>query len=70
MMAVEGISVLRNEDYSAELSVLVTLKTPDGETVAQLDLKECDGACMGYSMWSTGEFGEVPIARKLPPRQP
>lgn len=69
MQTVEGITSLANEEYYAELNLVVVLKNQDDEVVASLDLRECDGACMGYHMWTSGDFGDVPIARRRPPRR-
>ena len=65
MTAVDGVMALANEDYVLEVTVVGVLKRiSDGSVVAELDLRDCDGAGMGFGGWSNGYFGEVPVARR------
>jgi hypothetical protein len=61
MMQIDGVSGgLRgaNRDLALKFGVeLTTNKT----TVAEVDLRNGDGMCMGFHMWCDGDFGEASI---------
>ncbi|OYQ39413.1 hypothetical protein CHU94_18790 [Rhodoferax sp. TH121] len=64
MMVIDGVSgTLRNEQQAVELSVVVSLLNRNSEeVVAEIDLREGDGMCMGYHGWLDGDYGEDPVA--------
>ena len=37
------------------------------KVVAELELSDGDGMCMGYHGWLEGDFGEDPVAAPKPP---
>ncbi|HEY1303275.1 MAG TPA: hypothetical protein VGF24_06980 [Vicinamibacterales bacterium] len=58
MMQIDGVSGgLRGGGVEIELSFGVQL-TRGGAPVAQLDLRQGDGMCMGFHSWVEGDFGE------------
>lgn len=64
MMLIDGVSgAISNDTHTVELSVTVRLR--DRKTkgvIAELDLSEGDGMCMGYHDWIDGHFGEDLVA--------
>ncbi len=67
MMILDGVSGrLENSDFrvSLETKIVLTQKTDDEKDIilAQVNLMEGDGMCVGYHRWLEGNFGQVPIA--------
>lgn len=64
MMLVDGVtSGLSNRDHEIELRMVTRLVCAnDDKTAQELDLREGDGACMGFHGWKQGDFGVDPIA--------
>src|SRR5262249_1430498 len=61
MMQIDGVSGgLRGANRELELKFGVELRK-NNSTVAQVDLRNGDGMCMGFHMWCDGDFGEVAI---------
>ncbi len=66
MMILDGVSgYLCTATQAVEVRASVRLKAlsaaaPD-EVVAELDLAEGDGMCMGYHRWLKGDFGPHPV---------
>jgi hypothetical protein len=61
MMQIDGVSGgLRGANRALELKFGVELRK-DNSKVAELDLRNGDGMCMGFHMWREGDFGEVAI---------
>jgi hypothetical protein len=66
MMVLDGISrTLSNSTFAVRLKVAAQLlqRAPsgDGNLIAEVDLAEGDGMCVGYHGWLKGEFGEDQI---------
>lgn len=68
MMVLDGVTgALANETQRVELAVQARLvDASQGETMAELDLKDGDGMCMAYHGWIEGDYGEAPVARHKP----
>jgi hypothetical protein len=64
MMIVEGVTgALGNSDHTVDLHLVVRLCDADnGEPIEALNLRDGDGACMGFHGWREGDFGKVPVA--------
>lgn len=64
MMVIDGVSgAIANKTQAVELSVAAQLvNRKSGDVVAQLDLRDGDGMCMGYHSWMEGDYGEAPVA--------
>jgi hypothetical protein len=64
MMVIDGVSgSIANEKQSVELVMQVRLvDRASRDVIAQLDLGDGDGMCMGYHLWRDGDFGDAPIA--------
>lgn len=61
MMQIDGVSGgLRGADRELELTFGVELRK-NNTMVAEADLRNGDGMCMGFHMWCDGDFGEVAI---------
>lgn len=61
MMQIDGVSGgLTGADRELELKFGVELRKDDS-TVAEVDLRNGDGMCMGFHMWCDGDFGKVAI---------
>ena len=61
MMQIDGVTGgLRGGDRELELKFKVELRKDDS-TVAEMDLQNGDGMCMGFDMWCDGDFGEDSI---------
>lgn len=69
MMVIDGVTgSLRNDTQAVELSVTARLlETDSGDVVAEVDLREGDGMCMGYHGWLDGDYGEDLVAIPKPP---
>jgi hypothetical protein len=63
MMVIDGVSgVLRNNTHSVELSVVARLlDRRDRRMLAEVNLQEGDGMCMGYHSWLESDYGENPV---------
>ncbi len=64
LMVIDGASgTLANEAQHVELGVQVRLvnHAPE-EIVAEMDLRDGDGMCMGYHGWLKGDYGRSPVA--------
>jgi hypothetical protein len=64
MMVIDGVSGrIANDTHAVELSVAVKLlnRETDG-IIAEMDLMQGDGMCMGYHRWIDGDFGEDVVA--------
>jgi len=60
MMVADGVTgALRNGAEAVELSLVATFHDREG-CVAQLNLCEGDGMCMGFHGWMNGDFGANP----------
>lgn len=68
MMVLDGVTgALANEAQRVELVVQAKLVNHSPEKlVAQLDLRDGDGMCMGYHDWLEGYYGEDPVAALKP----
>lgn len=68
MMVIDGVTgALSNSDQAVELSVAVQLRDRKSDSViAEIDLKEGDGMCIGYHGWLEGDYGEDQIATPKP----
>jgi len=69
MMILDGVTgALSNATHRVELGVTVRLVEAQapGKVVAELDLAQGDGMCMGYHGWREGNFGDDPITREQP----
>ncbi len=65
MSAVDGVTALANDEYVLEVTLVGVLKRiSDDSVVAELDLRDCDGAAMGFAGWRDGDFGDVPVAKR------
>lgn len=66
MMVVDGVTgALRGSELCVDLRVIARLtRRIDGrdEVVEELDLRNGDGASMGYHAWRDGDFGDAPVA--------
>jgi len=64
MMVIDGVSgAIQNDAHSVELSIAVRLLNHEPEgIVAELDLRDGDGMCMGYHGWLEGDYGENIVA--------
>ena len=65
MMVIDGVSGrIANDTHAVELSVAVKLlnRETDG-VIAEMDLMQGDGMCMGYHRWVVGDFGEDVVAK-------
>jgi hypothetical protein len=61
MMQIDGVSGgLRGANHDLELKFGVVL-TSNQTTVAEVDLRNGDGMCMGFHMWCDGDFGNIRI---------
>ena len=64
MMNIDGVSGgLRGPAGELELKYIVELKT-DEATVAEVDLSDGDGMCLGFHSWCEGNYGDDPIVNK------
>lgn len=65
MMIADGvIGGIRNSERSVSVRIGVELRDEvNDEVIQHLDLVEGDGACMGFHMWTDGDFGTAPIAK-------
>jgi hypothetical protein len=72
MMVIDGVSgSLRNDIHSVELSMIARLiDCKDRKVLAQIDLQEGDGMCIGYHGWLQGDYGENPITSSRHDTQP
>jgi hypothetical protein len=66
MMVLDGVSGrLQNAKLAVHLKVAAQLVRREpanqGDLIADVDLFEGDGMCMGYHGWLEGDFGEDPI---------
>ncbi|MFN0199338.1 MAG: hypothetical protein ACKVT0_21520 [Planctomycetaceae bacterium] len=63
MMVLDGVTgALSNEVQQVEFAMQVRLVNRDSHyVVAQLDLGDGDGMCMGYHGWLQGDYGDTPI---------
>ncbi len=62
MMILDGVSgSLRNDEDAVDLTMNVRLRRRD-TVIAEMDLQEGDGMCMGYHRWVAGDFGTQPPA--------
>ena len=71
MMVLDGVSgALSNASTRVELRVVARLvesgKSGDESVLAEVDLADGDGMCMGYHGWLEGDFGEVPVVTRPP----
>jgi len=64
MMVIDGVSgAITNDTHTVELSVAVKLLDRETEgVIAEIDLSDGDGMCMGYHDWIDGNFGEDVVA--------
>ena len=64
MMVIDGVSGrIANDRHAVELSVAVKLLNREADSViAEMDLMQGDGMCMGYHRWIDGDFGEDVVA--------
>ena len=64
MMVIDGVSGrIANDTYAVELSVAVKLLNREtDDVIAEMDLTQGDGMCMGYHRWVDGDFGEDAVA--------
>jgi hypothetical protein len=66
MMILDGVSGgLSNDTERVEFQVtvkLVDLNATENSTMAEVDLANGDGMCMGYHGWMEGDFGDNPVA--------
>ena len=71
MMVFDGVSgALSNEAQRVALAVQGRLVDRRSESVvAELDLKEGDGMCMGYHGWLQGDYGKVPVVAETSQRR-
>jgi hypothetical protein len=61
MMLIDGVSGgLGGSDQQLNLRFGFELNKKES-TVAEVDLRNSDGMCMGFHMWCDGDFGEVAI---------
>jgi hypothetical protein len=64
MMQIDGVSgCLGGGDRELDLKFGVELRAGDS-TVAEMDLRDGDGMCMGFHGWCDGDFGEHPIVEQ------
>lgn len=63
-MVIDGVSgAITNDTHTVELSVAVKLLDREtGGVIAETDLSDGDGMCMGYHNWIAGNFGEDVVA--------
>ncbi len=64
MRVIDGVSgAIANDTHAVELSVTVKLRDRKAQgVIAQKDLGDGDGMCMGYHDWIDGRFGEDVVA--------
>lgn len=64
MMVIDGVSGrIANDKHAVELSVAVKLLNREADSViAEMDLMQGDGMCMGYHRWVHCDFGEDVVA--------
>lgn len=65
MMVIDGVTGgIANDTHAVGLSVAVKLlnRETDG-IIAEMDLMQGDGMCMGYHRWVDGDFGEDVVAK-------
>ncbi len=62
MMVIDGVSgALENDNHRVNLAVTVQLTDLEtDETIAEANLADGDGMCMGYHGWRDGDFGKNP----------
>ncbi|HBE71826.1 MAG TPA: hypothetical protein DDW52_27090 [Planctomycetaceae bacterium] len=62
MMVIDGVSgALQNDKHRVSLAVTVQLIDLDAdEAVAEVNLADGDGMCMGFHGWRDGNFGKHP----------
>ncbi len=61
MMQIDGVSGgLTGEAGELDLTYTVKL-TADDALIAEVDLRNGDGMCMGFHAWCDGDFGDNPI---------
>jgi hypothetical protein len=71
MMVLDGVTgALSNAHTSVELRVAARLvkhgSSGDASVLAEIDLAQGDGMCMGYHGWLEGDFGEAPVVTRPP----
>lgn len=68
MMVIDGVSGrIANDTHAVELSVAVKLLNREADSViAEMDLMQGEGMCMGYHRWIDGDFGEDVVATSRP----
>jgi hypothetical protein len=67
MMVIDGVTgAVSNSSSTVSIDFIVRLVRRDaaenGGAVAELDLRQGDGMCMGYHGWLEGDFGTDPVA--------
>ena len=64
MMVIDGVSGrIANDTHAVELSVAVKLSNrKSDDVIAEMNLMQGDGMCMGYHRWVDGDFGEHVVA--------
>lgn len=63
MMVIDGVSgALANSRLRVQVAGVARLSSRDGSVLAELELGQGDGMCMGYHEWVAGEFGEALVA--------
>ena len=73
MMLIDGIPPhFRNSELEVRLRFLIRLSRFDNrdELVAELDLFEGDGMCIGYHGWLEDDFGQDPVVRPASDQPP
>ena len=62
VMVIDGVSgALKNETHRVNLAVAVQLtEIETDESIAEVNLADGDGMCMGYHGWLEGDYGKHP----------